>query len=393
MSVMPVFRGRKGMLFLHMENEKKRKKIGRNSIDNIAGGGKLNNGKNKIHNIILRRNEIMKKKLIIAAAIAFAVFAIPYGSSALSTVSVASENNTVAPTPAPSTKPVEEVKNAVDAIDASKITDAASADNAAVALIKIGSQDLKEAMNAGQDTVNDVAAIEAAYKKAKGIKDTTLANSGAVKAVGIVGAAFVAPDTTLSVEAPAATPEITSSTYAVTSTPVYVEISLKAGTYSVESLPIPVAVTIETPAGVDGNKAVIFHFVNGGLEEIKPIYNASANTLTFTVNHFSTFAIAEANNTATAEGTDNAFGRYRDNVASEIANAKDGATVKISRDKNINALPNDIMQALYKKQTVALELEYTFEGNEYTVTIPAGKAEDNAIEWYGPLYLQMRYGK
>lgn len=385
MSVMPVF-GAERHAFLHMENAKKWK----NSIDNIAGGGKLNSGKNKIHNIILRRNEIMKKKLIIAAAIAFAVFAIPYGSSALSTVSVASENNTVV---TPSTKPVEEVKNAVDAIDTSKITDAASADNAAAALTKIGSQDLKEAMNAGQDTVNDVAAIEAAYKKAKGIKDTTLANSGAVKAVGIVGAAFVAPDTTLSVEAPAATPEIASSTYAVTSTPVYVEISLKAGPSSVKSLPIPVAVTIETPAGVDGNKAVIFHFVNGGLEEIKPIYNASANTLTFTVNHFSTFAIAEANNTATAEGTDNAFGRYRDNVASEIANAKDGATVKISRDKNINALPNDIMQALYKKQTVALELEYTFEGNEYTVTIPAGKAEDNAIEWYGPLYLQMRYGK
>ena len=385
MSVMPVFWGGKACFFAHGKCEKRK-----NSIDNITGGGKLNSGKNKIHNTILRRNEIMKKKLIIAAAIAFAVFAIPYGSSALSTVSVASENNTVV---TPSTKPVEEVKNAVDAIDTSKITDAASADNAAAALTKIGSQDLKEAMNAGQDTVNDVAAIEAAYKKAKGIKDTTLANSGAVKAVGIVGAAFVAPDTTLSVEAPAATPEIASSTYAVTSTPVYVEISLKAGPSSVKSLPIPVAVTIETPAGVDGNKAVIFHFVNGGLEEIKPIYNASANTLTFTVNHFSTFAIAEANNTATAEGTDNAFGRYRDNVASEIANAKDGATVKISRDKNINALPNDIMQALYKKQTVALELEYTFEGNEYTVTIPAGKAEDNAIEWYGPLYLQMRYGK
>ena len=385
MSVMPVFWGGKACFFAHGKCEK-----WKNSIDNITGGGKLNSGKDKIHNTILRRNEIMKKKLIIAAAIAFAVFAVPCGSSALSTVSVASENNTVV---TPSTKPVEEVKNAVDAIDTSKITDAASADNAAAALTKIGSQDLKEAMNAGQDTVNDVAAIEAAYKKAKGIKDTTLANSGAVKAVGIVGAAFVAPDTTLSVEAPAATPEIASSTYAVTSTPVYVEISLKAGPSSVKSLPIPVAVTIETPAGVDGNKAVIFHFVNGGLEEIKPIYNASANTLTFTVNHFSTFAIAEANNTATAEGTDNAFGRYRDNVASEIANAKDGATVKISRDKNINALPNDIMQALYKKQTVALELEYTFEGNEYTVTIPAGKAEDNAIEWYGPLYLQMRYGK
>ena len=102
----------------------------------------------------------MKKKLLIVAAIAFAVFAIPYGSSELSIVSVASENNTVAP----STKPVEEVKNAVDAIDTSKITDVTSANAAAAALTKIGSQDLKEAMNAGQDTVQDVAAIEKAYK-------------------------------------------------------------------------------------------------------------------------------------------------------------------------------------------------------------------------------------
>lgn len=107
----------------------------------------------------------MKKKLIIAAAIAFAVFAIPCGSSALSTVSVASENNTVV---TPSTKPVEEVKNAVDAIDTSKITDAASADNAAVALIKIGSKDLKEAMNAGQDTVNDVGSHRSSIQKGKG---------------------------------------------------------------------------------------------------------------------------------------------------------------------------------------------------------------------------------
>ena len=154
---------------------------------------------------------------------------------------------------------------------------------------------------------------------------------------------------------------------------------------------IPVVVTITVPEGIDGNKAVIFHFVNGNMESIKPDYDATARTLRFAVSHFSTFAIAEGEVKGT--GTDNAFERYRDNIANEIANAKDGATVKISRDKNINALPNDIMQALYKKQTVALELEYTFDGNEYTVTIPAGKAEDNTIEWYGPLYLQMRYGK
>ena len=51
------------------------------------------------------------------------------------------------------------------------------------------------------------------------------------------------------------------------------------------------------------------------------------------------------------------------------------------------------MKALYMKKTVALKLEYTFEGKDYTVTIPAGKAENNDIQWDGPLYLQMRYGK
>ena len=39
MSVMPVFRGAEGHAFLHMENEKKRKKLEKNRIDKIAGGG------------------------------------------------------------------------------------------------------------------------------------------------------------------------------------------------------------------------------------------------------------------------------------------------------------------------------------------------------------------
>ena len=85
----------------------------------------------------------MKKKLIIAAAIAFAVFAIPYGSSALSTVSVASENNTVAPTPAPVVD-VDKVKVSIDNIS---ITDVSSADEA-VAILKnnIGIQTLRAAL-------------------------------------------------------------------------------------------------------------------------------------------------------------------------------------------------------------------------------------------------------
>ena len=352
----------------------------------------------------------MKKKLLIAAAVVFAVFAIPCGSNALTTVSVASENNTVT---TPTVKPVAEVKRAVDAINVSTITDDTSANDAFNSLAGIGAADLQNAMNAGRDTVNDIAAIEAAYKRAKGIGDTAIQNSGSVRAVGVVGAAFSGSNTTLNVEAPASTPAINSSAYTVTSNPVYVEINLKNNGYAVTSMAIPVAVTIETPAGVDGSKAVIFHFVDGTLEEIKPIYDATANTLTFTVKHFSTFAIAEGNaNAGTANGSTtngstangsttvedegpsiSAFESYRENLCREIADAKDGTTFTITRDKNINALPNDIMKALYMKKTVALKLEYTFEGKDYTVTIPAGKAENNDIQWYGPLYLQMRYGK
>ena len=151
------------------------------------------------------------------------------------------------------------------------------------------------------------------------------------------------------------------------------------------------------PTGMDANKVVVFHFVDGKIETIVPnVYydkNFKQDSIVFVVDHFSTFAIAEAKAVAAAEGSDNAFQRYRDNLASEIANAKDGAIIKITRDKEINALPNDIMQALYKKQTVALVMEYTYNDKEYTVTIPAGKAQDNSIEWYGPLYLQMYYGK
>ena len=337
----------------------------------------------------------MKKKLIIAAAIAFAVFAVPFGSSALSTVSVASENNTIA-TPEPVTKPVDEVKNAVSEIKPEEITTTIGAGNAEMKLADIGSTNLKNAMNNDYSTIADIARIEEACLKVDPNRKTKLVNSSAseIEAVGVIGASFASDDTVLEVAPPSEEPHIDVAAYDVTSEPVYVEISLKVyGAYERNYLAIPVAVTIKRPANVDGNKAVIFHYLYGTFEAIKPYYNAEDDTLTFAVDHFSTFAIAEAENTATAEGTNNAFERYRDNVANEIANAKDGATIKITRDKNINALPNDIMKALYKKQTVALVMEYTYNDKEYTVTIPAGKAQDNAIEWYGPLYLQMYYGK
>lgn len=387
------------MLFLHMENEKKKEKIGRNRIDNITGGSILNSGKNKIHNIILRRNEIMKKKLIIAAAIAFAVFAVPFGSSALSTVSVASENNTVAPTPAPVVD-VDKVKVSIDNIS---ITDVSSADEA-VAILKnnIGIQTLRAALWQSYDLREELyGRLEQEYADAKGIQiskpnftddfNKEYSDEWWVSSEGVA----LNDCAELQVDAPTIKPSVSGVTSIC-----YLDFSLinAEGRKVGAAVNVPVGIGVSVPAGMDPAKVVVYHFAaDGSIDEIiDPEWyvdeTSGRDSVYFLVDHFSTFAIAEVETTG-AEGTDNAFGRYRDNVASEIANAKDGATVKISRDKNINALPNDIMQALYKKQTVALELEYTFEGNEYTVTIPAGKAEDNAIEWYGPLYLQMRYGK
>ncbi len=266
---------------------------------------------------------------------------------------------------------------------------------------RIGRDDLQNAMNNDASTITSIADIEAAYKAVLKNEDTKIENqaNAAVEAVGIVGGTFNGTYTKLALTAPAEKPAITAADYVVSGDPVYADITFKTDyNYSQEkhAFAIPLAITVKVPAGVDGSKAVVFHFASSGLETIKPIYDSAANTLTFAVNELSTFAIAEAEpaaNAGSCGGTDDAFGRYRDNLTSEIANAKDGTTVKITRDRNINALPNDIMKALYKKQTVALELEYTFQGKDYTVTIPAGKAEDNAIEWYGPLYLQMRYGK
>lgn len=331
----------------------------------------------------------MKKKLIITAAIVLALFAVPYGKNMLEVSAAATNNNSINASYAlwgvDEDAPAEEIADAVKDVTG-----------------EIGKDNFKTALAESDSVVERYTDLEDAYRRKMG---WDISGSGRIersqelpdtvknlKTLSVIGASFSGAKTT-AVEPVKEIPAIASEAYEVTSDPIFLDISIKDanGNKIEKELDIPVVVTITVPEGIDGNKAVIFHFVNGNMESIKPDYDAKNRTLRFAVSHFSTFAIAEGEVKET--GSDNAFERYRDNVASEITNAKDGATVKISRDKNINALPNDIMQALYKKQTVALELEYTFEGNEYTVTIPAGKAEDNAIEWYGPLYLQMRYGK
>lgn len=364
----------------------------------------------------------MNKKLLIAAAIAFAVFAVPCGNNALATVSVASENNTVAsenntvkPTPAPTSTPAPtvDVNKVVDSINNIQIQDAESAEAAKDAL---KGMDLKAAIEQAMVPGNDANSVtdalynlEKSYATAIGLNEpaeTVFADNfaDANLAIGVTGATFNNAAAVL-VSQPEAKPTVSNTGFAIVGTPYYIDLQLKnSKNEAVDgALDVPVVVDMTVPAGMDANKVVVFHFVDGKIETIVPnVYydeNFKQDSIVFVVDHFSTFAISEVaspattSSTATTFSTYNAFQRYRDNLASEIANAKDGAIIKITRDKEINALPNDIMQALYKKQTVTLVMEYTYNDKEYTVTIPAGKAQDNSIEWYGPLYLQMYYGK
>lgn len=78
-------------------------------------------------------------------------------------------------------------------------------------------------------------------------------------------------------------------------------------------------------------------------------------------------------------------------IESRLAAAQSGSVVKITKEDNINTLSNADMKELLKRGDVALEMEYTYEGVDYRIYIPAGAAMDNDIPWYGPLYLAQYY--
>ncbi len=95
-----------------------------------------------------------------------------------------------------------------------------------------------------------------------------------------------------------------------------------------------------------------------------------------------------SNNGQSAESK-NAF---VDEVVDLITEAEEGGTIVISRKQGIHTLSNSMMKALLERSDVSLVLECTYKGVDYKIVIPAGKAVDNNIPWYGPLYLVSIYG-
>lgn len=88
------------------------------------------------------------------------------------------------------------------------------------------------------------------------------------------------------------------------------------------------------------------------------------------------------------------FESYIDNISNSIAVADSGTKLKIQGDADFNTLPRDIILALEKKSDVSLEFSYVYEGKDYQIVIPAGKAVvRDDVPWYGPLYLYSLYGQ
>ncbi|MBR1861415.1 MAG: LysM peptidoglycan-binding domain-containing protein [Lachnospiraceae bacterium] len=58
-----------------------------------------------------------------------------------------------------------------------------------------------------------------------------------------------------------------------------------------------------------------------------------------------------------------------------------------------DALPYEIIKTLEDNPNITLVFSYSYEGKDYRVTIPGGKAKAFIeIPWYGPLYLYGTYG-
>jgi len=99
----------------------------------------------------------------------------------------------------------------------------------------------------------------------------------------------------------------------------------------------------------------------------------------------------------TTEMTETAMTSETDFLAglkNRIAAAKEaGTSARILKSDDINALPLEIIQMVVA-ENVTLEMEYTYEGVDYSVNILGAEAAvDENVPIYGPLFLADFYGK
>ncbi|MCM1191632.1 MAG: LysM domain-containing protein [Butyrivibrio sp.] len=99
---------------------------------------------------------------------------------------------------------------------------------------------------------------------------------------------------------------------------------------------------------------------------------------------------ASSANVSSGSSSQSLWTAYEDKVNSQIKTAESGSTIVM--DEGVTTLSNAMMQELLEKGDVSLRLEFTYEGTDYVIIIPAGAALDDDIPWYGPLYLAAHFG-
>lgn len=107
-------------------------------------------------------------------------------------------------------------------------------------------------------------------------------------------------------------------------------------------------------------------------------------------------AAASGNNTVTTEPVETAaqagYRKHVENFTNSIEQAEDGTTVEFKKEDNVKTLSADMLKTIAAKKTVSVHMEYTYNGVDYSITIPAGGFQfEEGVWWYGPLWLAAHY--
>lgn len=263
---------------------------------------------------------------------------------------------------------------------------------------------IQQAMQTDDTFRGQMQELENRYAQEQGIEVKPPAVSEAAKEyvdparVSILGAAFNgAQNQTLNLQMDMTPEEERVPVFSGYKKNVQMDIRLVSESAEIHDLTMPVSVTMPIPQGINAAQLVILHRRADGVTVPTSFHVNGDGTVTFTVTSFSTFVFAEQTSgnvpsepVPSQPAPDSGQGgasEWFDSLNSQIAAAAPGAVVKVTKEQGIDVLTNDVMQMLVRRGDVALDMEYVYQGTDYHIFIPAGKAVDNDIPLYGPLYL------
>lgn len=216
---------------------------------------------------------------------------------------------------------------------------------------------IQQAMQTSDSFREQVKDLESRYAVEQNIKVTAPTVSDAAQAyvepgkVSLVGAAFnAAQGQDIGLQMDATVRENQVPVFSGYRKSVQLDIRLVSGGAEVHDLTMPVSVTMPVPQGIAPSSLVILHYQADGTAKYTAFHVNGDGTITFTVTGFSTFVFADnAGDTSgpapgqNANSDSPAHADAQTDLENQIAAAAPGATVKVAREYNINALSNSVM--------------------------------------------------